>query len=151
MWNSLASSLLVTCLIHDERAYKDVMAKAGKIPGLRGRWLAHERRRCARMKAAIAYRRQSCRSSNLSFRAITRQRAAKSGSLKNSIERRRDLPLQGIMRQKCHPLVETRLPGWACRIRTGESVRALSDWNYVTTSFEVVASPAAETLPVEAA
>jgi heme-degrading monooxygenase HmoA len=24
-----------------ERAYKDVMAKAGKIPGLRGRWLAH--------------------------------------------------------------------------------------------------------------
>lgn len=23
-----------------ERAYKDVMAKAGKIPGLRGRWLA---------------------------------------------------------------------------------------------------------------
>jgi hypothetical protein len=25
----------------NERAYKDVMAKAGKIPGLRGRWLAH--------------------------------------------------------------------------------------------------------------
>jgi heme-degrading monooxygenase HmoA len=24
-----------------ERAYKDVMEKAGKIPGLRGRWLAH--------------------------------------------------------------------------------------------------------------
>jgi heme-degrading monooxygenase HmoA len=24
-----------------ERAYKDVMARAGKIPGLRGRWLAH--------------------------------------------------------------------------------------------------------------
>jgi heme-degrading monooxygenase HmoA len=24
-----------------ERAYKDVMKKAGKIPGLRGRWLAH--------------------------------------------------------------------------------------------------------------
>jgi heme-degrading monooxygenase HmoA len=24
-----------------ERAYQDVMAKAGKIPGLRGRWLAH--------------------------------------------------------------------------------------------------------------
>ena len=24
-----------------ERAYKDVMTKAGKIPGLRGRWLAH--------------------------------------------------------------------------------------------------------------
>jgi hypothetical protein len=24
-----------------ERAYKDIMAKAGKIPGLRGRWLAH--------------------------------------------------------------------------------------------------------------
>ena len=24
-----------------ERAYKEVVAKAGKIPGLRGRWLAH--------------------------------------------------------------------------------------------------------------
>jgi len=24
-----------------ERAYKDVIAKAGKIPGLKGRWLAH--------------------------------------------------------------------------------------------------------------
>jgi heme-degrading monooxygenase HmoA len=24
-----------------ERAYKDIMATAGKIPGLRGRWLAH--------------------------------------------------------------------------------------------------------------
>ena len=24
-----------------ESAYKDVIAKAGKIPGLRGRWLAH--------------------------------------------------------------------------------------------------------------
>jgi heme-degrading monooxygenase HmoA len=24
-----------------ERAYKDVTAKAGKIPGLKGRWLAH--------------------------------------------------------------------------------------------------------------
>ena len=24
-----------------ERAYEDVMAEAGKIPGLRGRWLAH--------------------------------------------------------------------------------------------------------------
>jgi heme-degrading monooxygenase HmoA len=24
-----------------ERAYKDVMARAGKIPGLKGRWLAH--------------------------------------------------------------------------------------------------------------
>ena len=33
------------------------------------------------------------------------------------------LPLQGIMRQKCHSLVETRLPGWACRTRTQESVR----------------------------
>jgi heme-degrading monooxygenase HmoA len=25
-----------------ERAYKDVMSKVGKVPGLRGRWLAHE-------------------------------------------------------------------------------------------------------------
>src|SRR5207247_10480485 len=40
------------------------------------------------MKAAISYRRQSCRNSNLSSRAITRQRAAQAGSLKNSIKRR---------------------------------------------------------------
>jgi hypothetical protein len=36
---------------------------------------------------------------------------------------------------------ETGLPGWACRIRTGESVRELSDWNSVTTSPGVGASP----------
>src|SRR4029079_2720754 len=35
---------------------------------------------------------------------------------------------------------ETRLPGWACRTRTCESVRALSDWNSVTTSFEIGAA-----------
>src|SRR5205823_13305693 len=28
---------------------------------------------------------------------------------------------------------ETALPGWAYKIRTGESVRELSDWNSVTT------------------
>jgi hypothetical protein len=33
---------------------------------------------------------------------------------------------------------ETGLPGWACRIRTGESVRELSDWNSVATLPEVV-------------
>jgi hypothetical protein len=33
--------------------------------------------------------------------------------------------------------VETGLPGWACRTRTGESVRELSGWNSVTTSPEV--------------
>jgi hypothetical protein len=33
------------------------------------------------------------------------------------------------------------LRGWALRIRTAESVRALSDWNCVTTSSEVGASP----------
>jgi heme-degrading monooxygenase HmoA len=59
-----------------ERAYKDVMAKAGKIPGLRGRWLAHAvddpdsgytmslwrtRQRCARTKTVKSCRRQSCR------------------------------------------------------------------------------------------
>ena len=31
-----------------------------------------------------------------------------------------------------------RMRGWAYRIRTGESVRELSDWNFVTTSPEVV-------------
>jgi hypothetical protein len=48
-------------------------------------------------------------------------------------------------------LVETGLPGWAYRIRTGESVRELFDWNFVTISPEVGASPAAETLRVPAA
>ena len=46
---------------------------------------------------------------------------------------------------------ETRLPGWAYRIRTGESVRGVSDWNCVTTSPGVGASPAAESLRVPAA
>src|SRR5436190_14400648 len=46
---------------------------------------------------------------------------------------------------------QTRLPGWACKIRTGESVRKLSDWNCVTTSPDVGASPAAETLRGRAA
>ena len=39
-----------------------------------------------------------------------------------------------------------RLPGWAYRTRTAESVRELSDWNCVTTSPEVGARLAAETL-----
>src|SRR5262249_54744568 len=47
--------------------------------------------------------------------------------------------------------VETGLPDWACRIRTGESACKPTDWNYVTTSFEVGASRAAETLGVRAA
>ena len=45
---------------------------------------------------------------------------------------------------------ETRLPGWACRIRTSESVRELSIWICVTTLPEGSASPAAETLRVRA-
>jgi hypothetical protein len=32
---------------------------------------------------------------------------------------------------------DTGLPGWAYRTRTGESARELSDWIYVTISFEV--------------
>jgi hypothetical protein len=43
------------------------------------------------------------------------------------------------------------MPGWACRTRTGESVRGLSNWNSLTTSPEVGASRAAETLRVPAA
>ena len=39
----------------------------------------------------------------------------------------------------------------AAGIRTGVSVRELPDWKYVTTSFEVGASRAAETLRVQAA
>ena len=86
-----------------ERAYKDVMAKAGKIPGLRGRWLAHasddadagytmslwENEAAMRAyESSDILQRQSCRNSKLSSPAITRQRAAKSGSLKSSIKRR---------------------------------------------------------------
>jgi len=41
---------------------------------------------------------------------------------------------------------ETELAGWAYRIRTGESVRELSNWNSLTTSPEVGANRAAETL-----
>jgi CRP/FNR family transcriptional regulator, cyclic AMP receptor protein len=44
-----------------------------------------------------------------------------------------------------------RLRGWACEIRTAESVRELSDCNFVTTSFEVGAKSGPETLPVQAA
>ena len=43
------------------------------------------------------------------------------------------------------------LPGRAYRIRTGESVRELSDWNFVITSPEVGASFAAETVRARAA
>jgi hypothetical protein len=46
---------------------------------------------------------------------------------------------------------ETGLRGWAFRTRTGESVRELSDWNCVTTSPDLGASPAAETVRVRAA
>jgi len=48
------------------------------------------------------------------------------------------------------PSAETRLRGWACKIRTGESVLALPDWNYVTIRPEVGAIRAAETLRVPA-
>jgi hypothetical protein len=44
-----------------------------------------------------------------------------------------------------------RLRGWAYRTRTGESGRELSDWIYVTTSFEEGAMRVAETLRVRAA
>ena len=60
-----------------ERAYKDAIAKAGKIPGLKGRWLAHadddpdagytislwdnDAAMCARMRTAKFYRTRFCR------------------------------------------------------------------------------------------
>jgi hypothetical protein len=50
-----------------------------------------------------------------------------------------------------HPPTETGLPGWVCRIRTGESVREPLDWDCGTISPEVGANPAAEILPVPAA
>jgi hypothetical protein len=46
---------------------------------------------------------------------------------------------------------ETALPGWAYRIRTGESVRALSDWNCAATSPEVGAIGVAEIVRAPAA
>jgi hypothetical protein len=46
---------------------------------------------------------------------------------------------------------EQRLRGWACRIRTGKSVRELPDWNCLSTSPNVGASWAAETLRVQPA
>ena len=54
-------------------------------------------------------------------------------------------------RDRTFCVAETRLPGWGGRTRTGESVRELSDWNRVTTSPEMGARPAAETLRVQAA
>ena len=45
-------------------------------------------------------------------------------------------PLEGVFLLRTSGL--RRLRGWAYRIRTGESVRELSDWNFVTTSPEVV-------------
>ncbi len=47
--------------------------------------------------------------------------------------------------------VATGLPGWACRIRTSESVREPPNWICVTISPEVGASPAGETIRVGAA
>ena len=44
-----------------------------------------------------------------------------------------------------------RLRGWACRIRTSESVREPLSWICVTISPEVGASPTAETLRARAA
>src|SRR5262245_28784607 len=43
------------------------------------------------------------------------------------------------------------LRGWAYRIRTGESVRALSEWKSVTTWPEVGASPTVECVRARAA
>jgi heme-degrading monooxygenase HmoA len=77
-----------------EQAYKEVMANVGKIPGLRGRWLAHvaddpdagysmslwENESAMRhTNAAIPCKRRSCRNSRRIFPAITRQPIAKSG------------------------------------------------------------------------
>jgi|SoiMethySBSTD1v2_1073268.scaffolds.fasta_scaffold2201184_1 hypothetical protein len=52
-------------------------------------------------------------------------------------------------RDRTFCVAETRLPGWACRIRTSESVRELSGWNSVTTWPEEGANPAAQTLACE--
>ena len=49
------------------------------------------------------------------------------------------------------PPVGDGLRGWACRIRTSESVREPPNWICVTIPPEVGASPAAETLRARAA
>jgi hypothetical protein len=46
--------------------------------------------------------------------------------------------------------VRDELPGWACKIRTGESVRALSHWNCVITSPDLAPARRAETVRVRA-
>jgi hypothetical protein len=82
-------------------------------------------------------------------RGFTRQHAENIGARLRSLLRVRDestgdapsghsLPCPLSPRRTCP--TETGLAGWAFRIRTGESVRALSDWNCVTTSPEVSAS-----------
>jgi hypothetical protein len=73
-----------------------------------------------------------------------------------SCRRRRRLALPKKLPASSGPNLQAppslrQLPGWAYRIRTGESVRELSDWNCGTTSPEIGASPAAETLRVGAA
>jgi hypothetical protein len=49
-----------------------------------------------------------------------------------------------------HWAVEEQLPGWACRTRTGESVRELSDWICVTTSPQVARAGRRRPLRVQA-
>jgi hypothetical protein len=53
--------------------------------------------------------------------------------------------------RKLYPFcrVETVLAGWAIGLELPKSVRELPHWNYVTTSLEVGASPAAEPFAFE--
>jgi hypothetical protein len=60
---------------------------------------------------------------------------------------------RGCRAHFCTPDMAHRdgLRGWAYRIRTAESGRELSDWNFVITSPEVGASVAADTVRARAA
>jgi heme-degrading monooxygenase HmoA len=82
-----------------ERAYKEATAKAGKIPGLKGRWLAHavddpdagytmslwaDEAAMRAYESGEALQQTICRTSSLFSRATTRQRGARFGLRKSS-------------------------------------------------------------------
>ena len=68
----------------------------------------------------------------------------------DAVEFRRSL-LRDVARQPDNTADGDQLRGWACRIRTSESVLEPPNWICVTISPEGGASPAAETLRVPAA
>ena len=73
------------------------------------------------------------------------------GSHERNLAQSETLCAEGPPFRLSHALAETDCVAGHVGFRTDESVRELSDWNSVTTSPEVGASPGAETLRVRAA